>query len=70
MRELLKTNDPVALSYASALLEDAGIMAVILDENMSILEGSLGILPRRLMVDADLFERARRILSDAGLDRA
>lgn len=70
MRELLKTNDPVALSYASALLEDAGIMAVILDENMSILEGSLGILPRRLMVDADLFDRARRILSDAGLDRA
>lgn len=70
MRELLKTNDPVALSYASALLEDAGIMPVILDENMSILEGSLGILPRRLMVDADLFDRARRILSDAGLDRA
>lgn len=70
MRELLKTNDPVALSYASALLEDAGIMAVILDENMSVLEGSLGILPRRLMVDADLYDRARTILSDAGLDRA
>lgn len=54
MKELLRTNDNVLLSYAAALLRDAGIVAVQLDTHTSVLEGSIGAIPRRLMVpDAD-----------------
>lgn len=54
MKELLRTNDNVLLSYAAALLRDAGIAAVQFDTHTSILEGSIGAIPRRLMVpDAD-----------------
>lgn len=67
MREILRTNDVVALSYATSLLKDAGIEHVVFDTNMSILEGSIGILPRRLMVDEDDEVPARRILSQAGI---
>jgi hypothetical protein len=64
--ELLRSNDPVRLSYVLALLDDAGIEAVMLDFHNSILQGSLGILPRRLMVIGDDFEAARRLLIEAG----
>ena len=63
----MRTNDPVALSFAESLMKDAGIFAMIADQGMSILEGSLGIIPRRLMVDSDRADEARRILTDAGL---
>jgi hypothetical protein len=66
MKELLRTTDPVRLSWLAALLADAGIEAVILDHHTSILEGSIGAIPRRLMVDADDHDRARRLLEDAG----
>lgn len=65
MRVLLKTNDPVLLDFAQVLLRDAGIEAVVFDADMSVMDGSLGILPRRLMVaDAD-FERASAMLKEA-----
>ena len=67
MEELIRTNDPVVLSFAEALLRDAGIEAFIADTNMSILEGSLGVLPRRLMVARDRIAEARRLLADAGI---
>ena len=67
MEELIRTNDPVVLSFAEALLRDAGIEAFIADTNMSILEGSLGVLPRRLMVARDRITEARRLLADAGI---
>ncbi|HVW54971.1 MAG TPA: DUF2007 domain-containing protein [Rhizobiaceae bacterium] len=67
MIELMRTNDPVIISYVEALMRDAGIGCFVADQNMSIIEGSLGILPKRVMVDADAVERARRILSDAGI---
>jgi len=67
MIELVRTNDPVIISYVEALMRDAGIGCFVADQNMSIIEGSLGILPKRVMVDADAVERARRILSDAGI---
>ena len=55
MRELLRTNDITVIAYARAVLADAGIESFELDVNTSVLEGSLGILPRRLMViDVDL----------------
>lgn len=63
----MRTNDPVALSFAQSLMKDAGIFAMIADQGMSILEGSLGILQRRFLVDSDRADEARRILTDAGL---
>ena len=63
----MRTNDPVALSFAESLMKDAGIFAMIADQGMSVLEGSLGILQRRLLVDGERADEARRILIDAGL---
>ena len=63
----MRTNDPVALSFAESLMKDAGIFAMIADQGMSILEGSLGILQRRLLVDSERVDEARRLLIDAGL---
>ncbi|HQY42681.1 MAG TPA: DUF2007 domain-containing protein [Paracoccaceae bacterium] len=68
MKELLRTNDPTEIAFATALLDGEGIAVFELDVHMSILEGALGVLPRRLMVvDRDLF-LARAILRDNGLD--
>lgn len=65
MREVLKTNDAVLLNFAEVLLLDAGIHGVVFDGHMSIMDGSLGILPRRLMVSEEDFDRARTILASA-----
>ena len=67
MKELLRSNDPVLLSFVEALLGEAGIGHAVLDTNMSIVEGSIGILPRRVLVEEDRWLQARRILRDAGL---
>ncbi len=67
MEELLRTNDIVLISYAASLLDDAGIIHAVFDTNMSIVEGSLGILPRRLMVEPDQISRARYLLNAAGI---
>jgi hypothetical protein len=62
MKQLLRTTDPMQIVYAKALLSDQDINCFEMDVHMSVLEGSMGILPRRLMVlDADL-DQARRIL--------
>lgn len=64
MKELLRSTDPVKIALATALLEGEGITAFQLDVHMSILEGSVGVLPRRVMVsDRDLF-MAQAILRD------
>ena len=65
MRDVLKTNDPVLLSFAEALLADAGIRAVVFDTHMSIMDGSLGVLPRRLMVPDEDYDRAKTVLTGA-----
>jgi hypothetical protein len=62
MKEVLRTNDVVFLSWVDALLADAGIDAVILDTHTSILEGSIGALPRRLMVSDEDHDAARRLI--------
>ena len=69
MRAVLKTTDPVFLSFVRAVLEDAGIEAVVLDEHTSIMEGSIGILPRRLMVADEDEDRARALIADARNDQ-
>lgn len=67
MRELIRTNDPVLVSFVESLLRDADIAVIVADGNMSVLEGSIGILPRRILVTDDQFEAARLILVDAEL---
>jgi hypothetical protein len=68
MKELLRTNDPTVVAYATALLDGEGITVFPFDVNMSVLEGSIGILPRRLMVaDSDLF-MAEAIMRDNEID--
>ncbi len=66
MRELLRCNDPVRLSWLSALLSDAGIESVVFDHHASIVEGSIGALQRRLMVLNEDWSAAKRVLDDAG----
>jgi hypothetical protein len=67
MEEIVRTNNLVTISFIEALLKEAGIVPFIADQNMSVIEGSLGILPRRVLVPADEVERARRLLKDAGV---
>ena len=67
MRELVRTNDPVLVTAIEALLKGADIPHVVLDQNMSVLEGSLGILPRRILVAEEHVADAREILQEAGL---
>ena len=68
MKELLRTNDPTVVAYASALLEGEDIDCFQMDVHMSVLEGSIGVLPRRIMVaDRDLF-RAEAIMRDNDID--
>jgi hypothetical protein len=67
VRELVRTNDPVLVNAIEALLDGAGIEHLVLDRNMSVLEGSIGILPRRILVPDDRLAQARKLLQDAGL---
>ena len=66
MRTILLSNDPVRLNFLRALLADAGIATVVLDEHTSALEGSIGAIPRRLMVAENDETRALQLLRDAG----
>ena len=67
LRELVRTNDAVLVSAVGALLDGANIHHLVLDSNMSIMDGSLGVLPRRILVHEDDNLAARRLLTDAGL---
>jgi hypothetical protein len=67
MRPVLLTTDPVLLSFARSVLADSGIPDLLADQFTSAVEGSLGIFPRRLLVPAEAWHRARRALTDAGL---
>jgi hypothetical protein len=70
MTELLRTNDAVLISAVEALLGGAGIKCMVADNYMSVLEGSLGILPRRMLIADDEIAKARRVLTEAGLGHA
>ncbi len=67
MKELLRSNDLVLVSFVQALLDECSIYYIVLDSHMSVVEGSLGILPRRVMVDDNEFLHAQKILKDAGI---
>jgi Putative prokaryotic signal transducing protein len=66
MQELVRTNDAVLISAIEALLNGAHIRHMVVDRNMSVLEGSIGIFPRRILVDEDHIDAARQLLEDAG----
>ncbi len=68
MSELLRSNDPVLISFVLASLADEDIEAVVLDQHTSVLEGSIGAIQRRVMVLSEDLPRAKRILADLDID--
>ncbi len=68
MRELLRTNDPVEISFIEYLLNQAEIYYMVLDTNMSVLDGSIGALPRRILVADDGWDTARDILRKSDIE--
>lgn len=69
MRVVLKTVNPVVLNYAANVLSQEGIESVVFDTHASVMDGSMGILPRRLMVLDEDFDRAHRLLREAVPDQ-
>jgi hypothetical protein len=69
LRELVRTNNAVLVCSLQAVLDAADIPYLLLDQNMSVLEGSIGILPRRLLVAEGDADNARQILREAGFGR-
>lgn len=65
MKELLRSNDPVLISWLQARLAEEGIESLVFDTHVSILEGSISAIPRRLMVIDDDHPRAKRIVAAA-----
>ena len=68
MEEIIRTNDMVLISFIEALFKDANIEYFVADTNVSVLEGSIGILPRRILVRTDDVAQARRLVRDADLE--
>jgi hypothetical protein len=69
MRELLRSNDAVLISFAESVLRQIGIVSVLADQHVSVVEGSIGAFPRRLLVREEDWPPARRSLLEAGLDQ-
>ncbi|MGH1356006.1 MAG: DUF2007 domain-containing protein [Thalassovita sp.] len=67
MKQLLSTTDPTIIAFAKALLQGEGIDCFEMDVNMSVLEGGIGLFPRRLMVAEEDFIPASRALTDNGI---
>lgn len=68
MVELLRSNDPVLISFAASLLEDAKITHTVADSHMSVIDGSINAVTNRVLVAEDQYEAARELLADAGVD--
>ena len=66
MREIVRTNNAVLITAIEALLNGAQIKHLVVDRNMSVLEGSIGIFPRRILVAEEEFDAAQRLLEEAG----
>ena len=67
MKELLRTTDPTTIAFATALLRGEGIECFEMDVHMSVLEGSIGVLPKRLMVRQQDHFRAKIVMQDNGI---
>ena len=68
MIEIIRTNDVVLISLLESLFKEAGIGYMVADQNMSILEGSIGLLPRRVLVNSDDEAAAVSLVKNAGLE--
>jgi len=68
MKQLLRTNDLASIAFAQALLQGEGIDCFELDVNMSVLEGSIGVFGRRVMVADGDYDQAARVLTDNGIE--
>jgi hypothetical protein len=68
MRELLRSNDAVLISFALSVLRQAGLAGMVADQHMSVVEGSIGAFPRRLLVGDEDWAAARQALVQAGLE--
>ena len=69
MIELVRTNDLVLISFVESVLTQAGVRFFVADNHMSAVEGSLGFLPRRILVDSDQHAHARQLMHEVGLSR-
>ena len=67
MREIMRTTNPVLISFVEDILSEAGIIYMVADQNISVIEGSIGIFPRRILVDDDQVSNARSLLEAADL---
>ncbi|MEM1306047.1 MAG: DUF2007 domain-containing protein [Pseudomonadota bacterium] len=67
MRELVRTSDPVLVNFIESLLRQGGCEAMVADQNISVMEGSIGVFPKRVLVADEDFAEARAILIDADL---
>jgi len=63
----MRTNDAVLISFVESLLRDAGLTVFVADQNMSVIEGSIGVLPRRVMIAKEELDEAKRVLTEAGM---
>lgn len=68
MIELLRSNDPVLISFAASLLQDAKIPHTVADSHMSVIDGSINAVTNRVLVPEDQYSAARELLVDAGID--
>ncbi|HWY83831.1 MAG TPA: DUF2007 domain-containing protein [Roseiarcus sp.] len=69
MVEILRTNDLVLISFIESILKAERVAYFVADQNMAAAEGSLGFLPRRILVDSEEEGRARRLIVEAGLGK-
>lgn len=67
MQELIRTNDLALIACVDSLLKAEGIALLVLDSHASVVDGSLGMVPRRLMVADDDLDAARRLVEAVGL---
>lgn len=67
MVEILRSNDPIRVSFAASLLEDAGIPHTVADSHMSVIDGSLPVVETRVLVAEDSLDEARELLTDANV---
>ena len=67
MIEILRSNDPVLMSFATSVLRDAGIEHSVADAHMSVIDGSIGAVTNRILVSQEHYEGARRLLGEAGI---
>lgn len=67
MKDLIRTNNPALISYVEALLKQMDIRYFIADQAVSAAEGSIGMFPKRILVDPEHAAKARQLMIDAGL---